>query len=532
MSRRRKAARAAGIVSLATLISRLSGLVRDQVFAALFGAGKYMDAFNVAFLIPNLLRDLFAEGALSAAFVPTFTHYLTSRSREEAWRLANLVINALLVILSGFTLLIFLFSKYFVLLFAYGFTQTPGKVELTAALTRIMSPFLLMIALAAVCMGILNARDKFFVPAVSPALFNIGNILAGILLVPVFSKHGMEGIFAMAVGTLVGGLGQLLAQVPLLRRQGFHYRPKIDLSHPGLQHIGRLMVPAVFGLAAVQINLMVNRQLAASIPGDGPVSWLNYAFRLIYLPIGLFGVAIATVNLREASVDAARRDMAALKHTLANSLKMVMLLNIPSTFGLIILSHPIIAMLYQRGKFTAADTTATAHALVAYSLGLFAYSCVKIFVPTFYALNDTRTPMRISMMAVVLNIFFNVALIRPLGYIGLALGTSVTSWLNLALLTYEFRRKMGPFENRERLSTAFLRCTLASCGMAVVAFAAYYAVPAAWGNQTLPLATIVVAIICLACGVYAWLCVLLRIPEIEVLWEALRGRLSSAGQVG
>ena len=525
MSRARGAARAAGIVSLATLISRISGLVREQVFAALFGAGKYTDAFNVAFLIPNLLRDLFAEGALSAAFVPTFTDYLTNRSREEAWRLANLVVNALLVTLSVLTIVIFLGAKYFVLLFAYGFTQTPGKVELTATLTRIMSPFLLLVALAAVSMGVLNARGKFFIPAVAPAVFNIGNILGGILLVPVLTRYGQEGILAMAVGALLGGAGQFLAQAPLLRREGFRYRPEIDFSHPGLRRIGRLMLPATFGLAAVQINLMVNRQLAASLPGDGPVSWLNYAFRLIYLPIGLFGVAIATVNLRETSLDAARKDMAGLKRTLANSLKMVMVLNVPSTFGLIILSHPIVQMIYQRGRFTAADTQATAHALVAYAVGLFAYSCVKIFVPTFYALNDTRTPMRISVAAVALNILFNLALIRPLGYIGLALGTSVTSWLNLLLLSWQFRRKVGPFEPGARLVETFLRCLAASAGMAAVACFAVGAVPDAWRRHTLSLAVVLLGVISLACSVYALLCALLRISEIGILWRAFGRRV-------
>ncbi|MBI3939440.1 MAG: murein biosynthesis integral membrane protein MurJ [Acidobacteria bacterium] len=528
MSRAHGAARAAGIVSLATLISRISGLVRDQVFAALFGASMVTDAFNVAFMIPNLLRDLFAEGALSAAFVPTFTDYLTNRSRQEAWKLANVVINALLVVLSLFTILIFLSAKYFVLLFAYGFIQTPGKVELTAALTRIMSPFLLMVALAAVSMGILNALGKFFVPAVAPALFNIGNILAGILLVPVFQRHGHEGILAMAVGALVGGMGQFLAQAPLLRREGFRYSPRLDLAHPGLRHMGRLMLPATLGLAAVQINLVVNRQLAASLPGDGPVSWLNYAFRLIYLPIGLFGVAVATVNLRETSLDAARNDMEGLKQTLANSLRMVMLLNIPSTVGLIVLSHPIIAMLYQRGKFTPADTAATAQALIAYSAGLFAYSCAKIFVPTFYALNDTRTPMRISMAAVALNVLLNLALIRPLGYMGLALGTSVTSWLNVALLSRQFRLKAGAFGATERLLPTFFRCTLASVGMGVVVFGAYFLIPSEWTDRSLSLIAVLVTIICAACGVYAFLCRLLGVLEIEILWKALRRKWHAA----
>ncbi|MBI2822831.1 MAG: murein biosynthesis integral membrane protein MurJ [Acidobacteria bacterium] len=525
MSRTRGAVRAAGTVSLATLVSRISGLVRDQVFAALFGAGMYMDAFNVAFLIPNLLRDLFAEGALSAAFVPTFTKYLSSRSRQEAWELASLVINALLVILSLFTLLILLLAKYFVLLFAYGFTQTPGKVELTATLTRIMSPFLMMVALAAVAMGVLNATGRYFVPAVAPAFFNIGNILAGILLVPVFTGYGKEGILAMAVGSLVGGAGQFLIQVPLLRRQGFRYRLKLSFSHPGLRQIGRLMLPATIGLAAVQINLVVNRQLAASLPGDGPVSWLSYAFRLIYLPIGLFGVAIATVNLRETSLDAARNDLDSLRRTLADSLKMVMVLTIPSTFGLAILSQPIIQMLYQRGRFTEADTTATAHALIAYSLGLFAYSCVKTLVPTFYALNDTRTPMRISLIAVLLNIIFNLALVRPLGYIGLALGTSLTAWINVALLSRAFYRKLGSFESRERLLSTFLRCTLASVGMSAVVLAAYRAVPSSWTGRSLALALVLAGMISLGCCVYALLCVKLRVSELEVLWKALRARL-------
>ncbi len=440
MSRRVKAARAAGKVSLAVLVSRVLGLVREQVLAARFGAGSMMDAWLVAFRIPNMLRDLFAEGALSSAFVPMFTRILKRKGKEEAWRLAQTVIGALLLLLGIIGLVFFFFSDFFVYLLASGFASDPVKFELASNMLKVLSPFLVTIALAALAMGMLNALRVFFLPALAPAVFNVCVIVAGLLLVPWFREAGQYGIYAIALGAMAGGVLQFGVQLPSLWRRGFRFRPRLDLTDTRLRKIGGLLTPAVVGAGAVQINILVNTQLA-SLLGDGPVSWLGFAFRLIYLPIGLFGVAVGVVNLREVSVLASQEDWEGLKGTVANSIKLVSLLALPSTVGLIVLSTPIIEVIFERGEFTALDTAATASALVAYSLGLFAYSCMKIYVPTFYALDDPATTVRASFVAVGANLLINVTLvffILPPGwkYVGLAIGTSLSVSIALGILAW------------------------------------------------------------------------------------------------
>jgi putative peptidoglycan lipid II flippase len=311
---------AAGSVSAATMISRVLAVGREMVMSGYFGAGFYTDAFNVAFRIPNLLRDLFAEGALSSAFVPTFIRYMTDRGREEAWLLANRVINALLVVLAAVTLLFYFGAPWFVYLFAGSFASSPGKFELTVQLTRIMSPFLLCVALAAAMMGMLNASGKFFIPAMAPSAFNVCTILAGIFLAHRMRNFGLAPIVSMAIGALLGGASQFLIQVPSAYRTGFCYRLDISFRDPGVRQIAKLMVPAIVGLSATQVNIAVDTHLASRY-GDGPVSYLNYAFRLMQLPIGLFGVAIATSTLAVVSFHAAQNHIDKLCDTVSSSLR-------------------------------------------------------------------------------------------------------------------------------------------------------------------------------------------------------------------
>lgn len=447
MSKGARAARAAGTVSFAVLLSRILGLVREQVFAGLFGAGLFMDAWLVAFRIPNLLRDLFAEGALSSAFVPTFTESLEKEGKSHSWELANLVLSALMILLGLTTLLLFYFSDYFVLLLAAGYEDVPGKVEVTSVLIKILSPFLALVAFASVTMGILNTLNHYFLPALAPALFNLTLILSGLLLAPRFEESGLLPIYAMGVGAIIGGVLQWAVQIPLLRRHGFRFRFRINFQHPGIRRMARLIGPAIVGVSAVQINVLVNTQLASFLQDNGPVSWLSYSFRIIYLPIGLFGVAVGVVNLKEVSSYAARRQWEELKETVANSIRLIGFLSIPSAIGLFLLAGPVVRVLFERGDFDPSDTRFTAYAVMAYSIGLFAYSAIKVYVPTFYALNDTRTPVRISIIAVVTNIIVNVTLILILPddyrYIGLALGTSASVILNSNLLAYYFRRRLG-----------------------------------------------------------------------------------------
>lgn len=528
MAQAARSARAAGKVSIAVFVSRILGLVRDQVFAKLFGAGLYNDAWLVAFRIPNLLRDLFAEGALSAAFVPTFTDFLHKKGRTEAWILANLVLSALLVLLGGLALALSIFSESFVYLLAAGFADVPGKVEITADLLKILSPFLMLIAMASVGMAILNTLNHFFIPALAPALFNLALIGAGFFLVPQFEQWGILPIHAMGVGGLVGGLLQYGMQLPLMRQHGYRFRFHIDLAHEGVRRIARLIAPAILGVSAVQINVLVNTQIASFLQDNGPVSWLSYAFRIIYLPIGLFGVAVGVVNLRDVSLLATQEKWEELKETVANSIKLISLLAIPSAVGLMVLAVPIVHVLFERGGFTPADTLYTAYAVIFYSLGLFAYSCLKVYVPTFYALDDTRTPVRISMMAVVSNLFFNLILVffilpAEYAYVGLAFGTALSVTLSSIWLARSLQSRLGSLQDYRVIPT-FLKTVAAAVVMGLAVYFLNRFFEGFWMEMDL-WQELVALISCILMGmaVYFGCCLLLRVEETHHLIRRLKG---------
>ncbi len=449
------------------MTSRVLGLVREQVVAFLFGAGHAVDAFNVAFRIPNLLRDLFAEGAMSAAFVPTFTRYVVLKGRDSAWRLASSVINALILSTLVVVAIGVVFAPALVRLFAEDYAKVPGKLELTISLTRIMFPFLTLVAVAAALMGMLNSLGRFFIPALSPAMFNIATIACALTLIPWMPRLGLSAIGAIAIGTLVGGLGQVSIQWPALKTEGYRYQPVLDLRDEGLRRIFVLMGPGLVGLAAVQINLFVNTVLATG-QGEGAVSWLNYAFRLMYMPIGLFGVSVATAALPAVSRQAARRELDGMRQTLSSALRLMLMLTVPAAAGLIALAQPIVALLFEHGRFTSADTHATAGALVFYSLGLVGYSAVKLAVPTFYTLNDSRTPVLVSAATVLVNVVLNIALVGVMGYRGLALGTGVAALVNAGLLLFLLRRRLDGLDGR-RVAVAFAKILVASTVMALAA---------------------------------------------------------------
>ena len=475
--------RSAGLIGAATMASRVLGLVREQVMAYLFGAGNSVDAFNVAFRIPNLVRDLFAEGAMSAAFVPTFTRQLTRSGRPAAWRLGSQVINALLLVTGLLVLLGLMGAGPLVGILAGDYAGVPGKFELTVQLTRTMLPFLTLVALAAACMGMLNSLDRYFVPALAPALFNVGSIAFTLLAIPALNALGWPLIHAMAFGVLAGGVCQLLLQWPLLRREGFRYQPTLDLRDPALRQVMLLMGPGTLGLAATQVNVFVNTWLATG-EGTGAVSWLGYAFRLMYMPLGIFGVSVATAALPAIARRAADNDLPGLRHTVTSGLGMMLALNVPATFGLIVLAEPIVALLFERGAFTAADTAATALALTGYAIGLTGYSFVKIASPAFYALNESRVPVMVSAASVLFNAALNLALVRRFSYPGLALGTSLTALLNAGLLLFLLRRRLGGLEAR-RLASIAMRVLIASLGMATVAWLLHAELTELWGGAGL-----------------------------------------------
>ena len=470
--------RSAGVVSVAVFMSRITGLLRESVMARLFGAGLIYDAFMLGFRIPNLTRDLFAEGALSSAFVPTFTEYLSKRSKEEAARLANLVATALIIVVGAVCAAGMIFAPTLVHLLAPGFAAVPGKFELAVNMTRIMFPFLLLVALAAQAMGVLNACNKFGVPAMASTFFNIGSVgfgvVLGIWLGPLLHLSRIEG---MAIGVVLGGALQLIWQLPALHRLGFRYRPALDWSDPGLRRILKLMVPAILGNAAVQINVMVNTNFASSINDplrglDGPVSWLSYAFRFMQLPLGLFGVAMASATLPSIARSAARGDMDEFRRTLSHSLGTVFLLTVPSSVGLIVLGKSIIGAIYQGGRFQLYDTQQTAVALSYYAIGLVGYAALKVLSPAFYALNDARTPMLVSLGSIVVNYAAASTMIRlaGLGHAGLALSTSAVALFGFVFLFAVLRKRIDGVYGRN-LAAQIGKITLASAMMGAAIFA-------------------------------------------------------------
>jgi len=452
------------------MTSRLLGVVREQVIAAYFGAGAATDAYNVAFRLPGLLRDLFAEGAMSAAFVPTFTTKLTTSGKEPAWRLANHVINALIVVTGVLVILGIVFAEPLILAFTdEKYTSSAAQLALTVQLARIMLPTLTLIALAAALMGMLNSLHHYFVPALSPAMFNVLTIICAFAFVPLMPAFGLQPIVAIAIGTLLGGVAQLALQWPTLHREGFRYHVDIDWRDEGLQRMLTLMGPGAIGMAATQVNVFVNTLLATGTQ-EGAVSWLSYAFRLMYLPIGLFGVSIATATLPTVSRQSTSKDLGAVRETVTNGLSLMLMLNVPATIGLVVLAETIVRLLFERGQFEPGDTVATAAALQFYTIGLVGYSVVRIVSPTFYALGRNRVPVIVSMIAVLVNASLNYVLVHTsLGYRGLALGTSIAALFNACTLLYLLRAHLQGL-NEMRLLGSIARIGVAAIAMGAAAF--------------------------------------------------------------
>ena len=522
--------RSAGVVSAAIGVSRISGLVREMVMARLFGAGAVYDAFLLGFRIPNLTRDLFAEGALSSAFVPVFTQYLSTKGRREAAELASLLATALLFVVGGICALGMVFSPRFVGLLAPGFEQVPGKFGLAVTLTRIMFPYLLLVTLAAQAMGILNACNRFGVPALASTCFNVGSVAFGLAFgFTLAPRLGLSLIEAMAYGIVFGGLMQLLWQVPSLVREGLLPRPRLDWSHPGLRRVMSLIGPAILGNAAVQINVMVNTNFASGIRDaaghviDGPVSWLGYAFRFMQLPLGLFGVAIASATLPAISRSAALGRMEEFRRTLSRSLGMIFLLTVPSSVGLAVLGESMIAAVYQGGRFTPADTHQTALALSCYALGLAGYAGTKLLAPAFYALGDARTPMLVSVFSVFVNLGAAYAMVRKagIGHVGLALSTSLVAMFGAAALLAVLRLRIGGIGGRE-LTLDFVKIAAASGGMGAVCLASSHALRQWLGTGKFAQLANVTVSIPLGVIVFAMLARALHAGGTEDAWRAVQ----------
>jgi len=518
---RRSLVRSAGLVSAATMLSRLLGLVREQLFAALMGATALADAFNVAFRIPNLLRDLFAEGALSQAFVPTFKSELKKEVREAAYAMANRLAGTLFIIVGTIVLAAGIFAPQVVSVLGRGFTGE--TFELTTLLTRVMLPFLPIVSLAAVAMGMLNAQDKYGTPALAPATFNVVSIVVGAVLY----LSGVEGrwvAIGWSLGTVAGGMAQLGIQMPSLFRAGFRIKLGVDLMFrdPGVRRVARLMLPAIAGLAAVQINIIVNTMFATS--EAGAVSWLQYSFRFLQLPIGVFGVAIATVSTTRYADAAADDNRTAMAEHLRDGLRLVAFLCVPATVGLFVLGEPIIGLIFERGRFTPSDTVATAQALQMFVIGLVAYAGVKVLAPAFYAVDRARVPVIASVTAVVGNLAISITLHPHYGYRILALGIAVAALANFATLYVAFSRVIAPLKHLSLL-TYLLRVAIAGAVMGVLVHFCHESLVEHISSRGLAAKSARVLVPVVAGAVsYAAVCWLLRIEELGQYTRRLRRR--------
>lgn len=524
-------AKATWKISAAVMLSRVLGLVRDMVFNALFGLGTLMDSFIIAFRIPNLLRDLFAEGALSQAFVTTFSKRIQQSGPESAWPLAARMLTIIALGMSAISLVGIVFSPLLVdLMIAGGSTTfTPEDIALTVKLTRIMWPFMLLVSLAALVMGILNSRKIFGIPALSSCFFNLGSIIAGtgigLWLDP---NRGPMTMVGMAIGVLVGGLGQLVFQLPTLHRLGFRFRPNWDWKDSDVRKIFSLMAPAVISASVVQINVLINSRFATSIDAEGSVTALNNGFRLMQLPIGVFGVAVATVTLPAMSMAATTGIDGEFRKVLSRGIRLVAFLVLPCALGLYFLAEPVIAALFQRGKFGAYGTEMTAAALRGYGVGLLAYSGLKVLQPAFYAADRRWLPMIVSFFAIALSVSSNwyFVIVRGMGVEALAMTTSVVATFSFILLYFLMARIASGLETRALLVT-LAKLAIAGLAMANICLLAnHYWFTDPTGMGAWPRIGGLMIVIPLAAAVYLGFAKLLHVEEVDEFLELVRRRVA------
>ncbi len=461
MSSKSDIVRSAGVVSIMTLISRILGLIRDISFAYFFGAVTSADAFFVAFRIPNLLRRLVAEGAMSSAFIPVFTSYHTKYGNEEAKKVSDITFTYLLIALLILSVLGVIFSKELIYLFAPGFELHPEKFRLTVTLNRIMFPFILFVSIVALCMGLLNSLKHFFVPALSPIILNV-SMITFILI----ANRGRHAILIVAAGVLVGAAIELIPQLILMYKKGFMFSFNFDYRHPALKESLFLFLPMMFGAAVYQLNVFVSNVLASFLK-TGSISYLYYASRLFEFPQGIFAVSIAIAVLPAMSRDTVTDGVSKLKDSLAFSLKLLNFVTVPATVGLIILARPIISVLFHRGSFSFSDTIAVSSALMFYAIGLWSVAFSRVITQAFYALKDAKTPVVIASFTVIINLLLSVWLMNKMEYRGLALATSISAYFNAFYLLYAFRKKVGKIGFKS-ISVSFLKAFIASGIMAII----------------------------------------------------------------
>ena len=520
MSEKKEISRAAGIMSLATGLSRIAGLARDMIVAALFGAGFATDAFFMAFTIPNLLRRFFAEGSLTAAFIPTFADVHHRQGIDEAKRLARICWTLLLLVMVVVVVIGIIASPWIVQGIGYGFSAVDGKLALTDFLNRIMFPYIFFVSLLSLLTGVLNVFGHYFLPAVSPLLLNLAMIACAVLLAPVFSVP----ITALAVGVLLGGFLQLALQFPLLRRMGISLRPDFHFSHPAVGRIARLMLPGLAGVAIYQINVVVSRLLASFLP-EGSVSYLYYGQRLFEFPQGIFVVSLAQAVLPAMSRQAALGDDAGLKDSLRFALALIVLVTLPAAVGLMLCSVPVYSLFFMGGAFDYNDVRQTALTLLAYAPGLLFVGISRVVVPMFYARKNTRTPVLISLWTLLVNAGLGLLLMGPMQHTGLALALTLSSVFNAFALIWALRRQIGRLGLRSGMNT-FLRALPGTILMSVIVWLILGLVPWSESGHSLIKGIVLSAAILAGAGVYAAGCLLLRVPEAGQVSALLKRKMS------
>ena len=518
MDRDRKLVRAAGSMGLMTLLSRIAGYIRDNLQAMILGAADSSDAFVIAFRIPNMLRRLVGEGAVSAAFVPTFAAYMKKDDPRAMWRFAATVLYALTLLLAVIVVLGIIFSPLLVRALAWGFSAAPDKFDLTVQLNRWMFPYIFLVSLAALASGILNSFDRFALPAFTPLLLNLSIITAALTLADRFPNPA----YAFSTGVLVGGILQLLVQIPPLLRLGLVLRFPRPIDMAGLREIGRLMLPRIFGAGITQINLVVDSQFAATLR-EGSVSFLYYAIRITELTLGVFAVSISTVILPRLARATAEGDRGEVAATLGTAARMLLFVTIPATFGLWILRVPIVHVLFERGEFTREDTLFTASALGWYGAGMLPVAAVSVLASAFYAHRDTRTPVQVGLLVFFVHLALNFALCGPMGHNGIALSTSISAVVNATLLAWLLNRHADRYLTRAVVS-CLLRAGAAAFAMSVAVFYALRAADPVSFEGIVTKSLVLAALVAGGALIYLWVSWMLGSEEIRLLRSTMRRR--------
>lgn len=519
----RSIAEAAGLIGAATLSSRILGLVRDVILARLLGATMAADAFFIAYRVPNLFRELLAEGSMASAFIPVFAEYHARRSERETWELASAVFTTLLTLVTLIVVIGVTAAPIIVWALAPGFHEDADRITLTTTLTRIMFPYLIFMSLAAVTMGILNALRAFAAPAFAPVLFNVCIIVCALVLSPSLE----EPVMGVAVGVVVGGLAQFVVQLPGVQRRGLRFQWLFNPGHPGVRKIGWLMVPSLLGLSVTQVNVTVSTILASYFPGGA--TYLFYGMRLIQFPLGIFGVALATAILPALSEQASRRAMNELREILGFGLRMIGFMILPAMVGLIALRRPIVHVVFEHGAFSAADTQGTAAALLAYAVGLWAFAGTRVIVAVFYALQDTKTPAVTAVIAMLVNVGVAVMLMKPFAHAGLALATALSAMVNVGALITVLTRRVGGMDWRG-LCRSLGRAGLAT--IPVVLACLWIDGLTVWRQE----AEWVTKVLTLAAGIglsligYLGTQALLRSQELHVVWTLVQEKITRSVQ--